>query len=325
MTGFARSLAASSLAAALVVTGTVMPALAKGGHGPGPTPSPTASPTPSPTPSPSPSPSPAGSSTGNDISWPQCGGAYPSGQAFGIVGLNAGLANTPNSCLASELAWAWSSSGASSPGVQPKASLYVNTADPGQAGVSDWPTGNVDPNGVQVSDPYGTCSGGNDQACAWQYGWNKAIQDMMWLAALSPVSPEPTDANVPSTYTWWLDVETGNTWETGSQGLANNVADLQGMVAAFADEAPYAGANETSGGVTLGGARVGIYSTASQWGQITGGGASLGSLSGLPDWIPGARTLSGAKSNCSLASFTGGGVPLTQWFGRPYDGDYACP
>jgi hypothetical protein len=67
---------------------------------------------------------------------------------------------------------------------------------------------------------------------------------------------------------------------------------------------------------------VGIYSTSYQWGQITGG-SRAGNLGGLSDWIPGARTLSGAKSNCSLTGFTGN-VMITQWFGKPYDGDWAC-
>jgi hypothetical protein len=262
--------------------------------------------------------------TGNDISWPQCGRSYPSGQAFGIVGLNGGLANDLDGCLASELDWAWTSSGASKPGVMPAASLYVNTADPSPA-VSDWPRDDLDPNGISEApgqgnpnaDPYGACSGGDDRACAWQYGWDRAIQDMLWLAA---AQSSTRGGNVPAAYPWWLDVETGNTWETGSAGQANNIADLEGMVAAFEST------GESASGVLLGGvAHVGIYSTASQWGAITGGVVPSGSdLAGLPDWIPGARTQSAATSACSASAFTGGGVIVTQWFGKPFDGDYAC-
>ncbi len=238
--------------------------------------------------------------------------AFPSGQAFGIVDVNGGLANTLNPCLGtykggalatSELAWAWRSTGASAPGVLPRAALYVNTADPGP-GVADWPTSNIDPNGNATGEPYAApCTGGDSQACAWQYGWNRAVQDMSWLTLAGAQVGVPSD---PSAYRWWLDVETANSWETGHSGLANNVADLQGMVAAF-------GAR---------GATVGVYSTSYQWNQITGG-SRAGNLAGLQDWIPGARRLSSAQSNCSLAGFTGV-VTITQWFGNPYDGDYAC-
>ena len=244
------------------------------------------------------------STTGNDISWPQCGKSFPSGQAFGIVGVNGGLANTLNPCLGpygsggtstSELAWAWRSTGSSKLGT--KVALYVNTADPSPA-VTDWPTTST------AADPYGVCDGTDSPACAWQYGWDRATDDVARLkTAAGQVSVDAT----PSTYVWWLDVETANSWETGTAGLANNVADLQGMVAAFAS------VNAT----------VGIYSTSYQWGVITGGSTAIG-LGGLTDWIPGARTQSAAKSNCSLASFTRGSVLITQWFGNPFDGDVAC-
>jgi hypothetical protein len=262
--------------------------------------------------SPAPAAAATASTTGNDSSWPQCGRSFPAGQAFGIVGVNGGLANTLNPCLGryqggslstSELYWAWLSTGGSAPGLLPKAALYVNTADPGP-GVADWPRNNVDPNGTAITEPFATsCTGTDSPACAWQYGWNRAVQDMDWLTqAATGVGV----ASTASAYRWWLDVETANSWETGTTGLADNVADLQGMVAAF----------ET------GAATVGIYSTTSQWNQITGGSKD-GNLSGLPDWIPGARRLSGAQANCSLAGFTGP-ITITQWFGKPYDGDYAC-
>ncbi|MGC8472801.1 MAG: hypothetical protein ACP5PW_00120 [Candidatus Dormibacteria bacterium] len=237
--------------------------------------------------------------------------------------MNDGLANTLNPCLGpsasyssyteSELYWAVASSnGASS---QPKASLYVNTADPGN-GVSDWPTYSM------ASDPYGTCSasgdplvGANTPACAWQYGYNKAAQDAAWLTsaanAINGQEAKTTVLNSPAAYPWWLDVETANSWQSGTAGLAMNVADLQGMVAALK------GAGATT---------VGVYSTSYQWGQVTGGSQYTAgtSLAGLPDWIPGAHNLSGAVANCQLSSFSGGPVELTQWFSRPYDSDYVC-
>ena len=266
------------------------------------------------------------STTGNDVSYPQCGGSLPSGQAFGIVGVNDGLANTPNPCLGpspsypsyteSELYWAVASSTGTTS--QPKAGLYVNTADPGN-GVSDWPSNN-DGGGT---DPYGSCvpSSGNElvgvnsTACAWQYGYNKAAQDAAWLTiaatAINGQSAKITVPTSPAAYPWWLDVETANSWQSGTSGLQMNVADLQGMVAAL-----------SAAGVT----KVGVYSTSYQWDQVTGGSKYTAgtALVGLPDWIPGARKLSGAVSNCQLSAFTGGGVELTQWFSRPFDSDYAC-
>jgi hypothetical protein len=298
MTRFPRSLVVSVLAAVVVMTAGALPALAKSGT----------------------------TTTGNDIAWPQCGGSYPVGQAFGIVGVNDGLANNLNPCLASELSWAALSTGNALPTGFPKAALYVNTADPGSVlpVVADWPTSNVDPNGWSESagsanpDPYGPCTGSNNPACAWQYGWNRAIADMLWLIAT------PTSAgvsNLPAAYWWWLDVETGNTWESGSSGLANNVADLRGMVAAFKNTV------ETGSGFQLGGVTtVGIYSTSYQWSQITSSSAEgYSDLVGLPDWIPGARTLSGAQANCSLSGFTTAKPTVTQWFAKPYDGDFVCP
>ena len=314
MIRFPRSLVVSVLAAVVVLTAGALPALAK---------------------------SSTVSTTGNDISWPQCGGSYPTGQAFGIVGVNHGLANNLNSCLGGELSWAAKSPGNALLPTNHKAALYVNTADPGSVvpAVADWPSNyvdpTVDPNGVSEAaglpnaDPYGSCDVGsnsaalNNQACAWQYGWDRAIQDMLGLIAT------PTGggfSNHPLDYSWWLDVETGNTWESGTSGLANNVADLQGMVAALKST----GETVTGSGVPLGGVTtVGIYSTSYQWGQITDSSA-LGYPDlvgvGLPDWIPGARTLSGAQANCSLTGFTTTAKPtITQWFGKPYDGDVACP
>lgn len=266
--------------------------------------------------------------TGYDISYPQCGSSFPSSTAFGIVGVNGGLANDLNPCLGpsssysqSELYWAVATSNGGT--AQPKASLYVNTADPGNIYngtlIADWPMSGG-------GGGYGTCNtttvtinsvtspvGENSQACAWQYGYNKATQDAAWLtSAADAVSKQETTiavSDAPGSYPWWLDVETANTWQSGISGQAMNVADLQGMIAALQASSV---------------ATVGAYSTSSQWNTITGGTTSAsGSLWQIPNWIPGARTLSGAESNCTQTSFTGGKVSVTQWASHP-DGDYAC-
>jgi len=246
--------------------------------------------------------------------------------------VNGGIANDLNPCLGpsssyptykqSELYWAVTSAKGGTR--QPNVSLYVNTADPGNlydgAAIADWPTSS------SSTDPYGSCTtmnvtiggrvdtlGTNSQACAWQYGYNKAAQDVSWLVnaanAIKAQSAPVTVAATPGSYPWWLDVETANTWQTGTSGQLMNVADLQGMI----------GALQVAGVAT-----VGVYSTPFQWTQITGGTTPLsGLLYERPDWIPGATTLSGAEMNCSQTSFTGGAVTLTQWSGNP-DNDYAC-
>ncbi|MHB8334785.1 MAG: hypothetical protein ACYDEH_07830 [Acidimicrobiales bacterium] len=273
-----------------------------------------------------------GSTTsGADVSYPQCGTTLPS-FAFGIVGVNDGLANDLNPCLGpspsypsytqSELYWAVTASTGGT--TQPNVSLYVNTADPGNMyngkPIADWPT-----NGGNTQ--YGSCTtttvtsrghtytvGANSDACAWQYGYNKAAQDAAWLTdaadAINGQQSTTVVPDTPSSYPWWLDVETGNTWQSDT---TMNVADLQGMVAGL-----------QAAGVTTANA-IGAYSTASQWNSITGGTTSLasGSLYGIPNWIPGATTQVQAVSNCSLASFTGGSVMVTQWTGSP-DNDWAC-
>ena len=266
--------------------------------------------------------------TGNDVSYPQCGSRLPATPAFGIVGLTGGLANDLNPCFgpttsypsytSSELYWAVASSvGGTS---QPKASLYVNTDDPGNvyngAVISDWPTSGSTPDGscttTTVTLTSGTYTvGANSDACAWQFGFNMATQDADWLTSaatsINNQTPPVTVAATAGSYPWWLDVETANTWQSDT---TMNVADLQGMIAGL----------QSSGATT-----VGAYSTTLQWTTITGGTSSAsGSLYQIPAWIPGARNLSGAQSNCSQASFAGGTVAVTQWFGRSIDGDYAC-
>ena len=227
---------------------------------------------------------------GNDISWPQCGSQYPTGQAFGIVGVNNGLANNTNPCFASELSWAQQSKGGTG---QARAALYVNTANPGLAG-SYWPKDNTY-SGYSVNNPYGTCNGTDTAACAYIYGYAKAYDDATIRGVIAP-----------SSYTWWLDVETTNSWESNRMA---NTADLEGMTAYF----------------TSLGAKVGLYSTGYQWGQIVGSVNSNSPLSGLKSWLAGASSVSGAKANCSLPALTSrGAVTITQFVSSRLDYNYSC-
>jgi hypothetical protein len=227
---------------------------------------------------------------GNDISWPQCNKALPKGQAFGVVGVNNGLANNTNPCFSTQLSWTLASTGGTG---QPKAALYVNTANPELSG-SWWPSSN-DYGGTTVNNTYGTCDHSASAACAYMYGYAKAYDD----ATIRGV-------NNPASYLWWLDVETINSW---SANKTTNRADLEGMAAYFQSI----------------GAQAGIYSTSYQWGQIVGPVDASSNLYDLKSWIPGARNESAAKSNCSLSPLTAGGsVSLTQFVSKNLDYDYSC-
>jgi len=256
--------------------------------------------------------------TGLDVSYPQCNDTLPTGDAFAIIGLNGGLANNYNTCLGVELSYA---QGLKQTTTQPVAQLYVNTADPGNT-VSDWPYGSAytasAPLGAfgstGASDPYGTCasSSTNTAACAYVYGYDMvAGVNSTIVGDLRDLSTQTTTS--ASGLRWWLDVETRNSWLSNT-GM--NVADLQGMVAALAS----AGVPSTA---------IGVYSTASQWNTITAtpgatynGGTNT--LWDLNEWVTGARKLSGAESDCTQTTFTGGPMQLSQWFSSPYDGDYSC-
>ena len=263
--------------------------------------------------------------TGIDVSYPQCGDSLPAGEAFVIVGVNGGVANDYNSCLASEFAYAQTSTGVTK---EVPAQTYLNTGDPGNT-VADWPSpGQLGAYG-STSTPSGTCdyaigtsgAGADSLGCAYIYGYDM-VRGISYATSTTSgnIAGDVSDFNSATgqalySFPTWLDVETANSWQTGSAGLAMNVADLQGMVDAI---------HAAAGAATP---AIGVYSTSYQWGQITGTpGSSGNNLYGLPDWIPGARGQSGAASNCKLAPFTGGsgGVPVTQWFGHPYDGDYSC-
>lgn len=234
---------------------------------------------------------------GIDVSWPQCGKALPSDKAFAIVGVNGGLANNSNSCFLDQLAWAQKSLGGTN---QPLVSLYVNTTNPGLLSAS-WPTSNqykgVDTAAViTVDNPYGTCAGAEDAACAYVYGWSRAYDDANHRSVPNPAS-----------FKWWLDVETGNSWSTTD--LAANAASLEGMTAYF----------QSIGSI------VGVYSTNSQWQTIVGTVNQTSNLNGLDSWLAGARTLRGAQQNCTNPPLTPTSkVVLTQYVSNNLDYNYSC-
>ncbi len=233
--------------------------------------------------------------TGYDVSYPQCSGSYPSDPLFGIVGVNGGVANTANPCLADELRWARHAPGQKRP-KQPSLSLYINTGNPGAAHVSDWPSGGTAP-------VYGTCNGLLTNACSYLYGEQRAAHSYRLVAALDPVAAR--------TVPWWLDVELTTSW-AGTYEL--NIAALQGFVAGLRN----AGAAGP----------IGIYSTIAQWKDITGltPQTTPTAFKGrLRDWVAGTTaTLAQAQQNCTSGGFTGLAPTLAQYRIGPLDADLRC-
>jgi hypothetical protein len=241
----------------------------------------------------------ASGATGYDISWPQCSSAYPSGGSFGIVGVTDGLPWSANPCLASEGSWA--ATYAATP------QLYTNTANPAPHSGYYWPTsGRRDPalckNATSRKDP----------GCAYDYGWHAAANALATAAGANASAAQDV---------WWLDVETGNSWNGNG---SSNAADLQGAIDYL-----------RSHGVPT----VGVYSTGYQWDRITGGytastAASYASgwrseftsaygIASSPSWVAGASSLSAAPGYCG-SSFTGTSTWFVQYPSGGYDGDYAC-
>ncbi|MCZ2818452.1 hypothetical protein [Modestobacter sp. VKM Ac-2984] len=248
------------------------------------------------------------STVGYDVSHPQCGQTLPDDAAFAVIGVNGGIATTENRCLADQWEWANESSGAVP--AQPRAQLYVNTANPGEVReqVTTWPRLGV--------NRYGVCDGDNSAACSYEYGVDRAENDVrIVLDTLGDASPGAGDIAVESRadlvgLRWWLDVETMNTWQTdGAAAQRNNRATLEGMTDHL----------ESVGG------RVGLYSTGYQWGEIVGDVPSWSSLHGLDSWLAGARSLSGAVANCSDAPLVDGGrVIMTQYVEDDLDHNHSC-
>jgi hypothetical protein len=276
--------------------------------------------------------------TGIDISWPQCGEALPTGMAYAIVGVNGGTAASTNGCLAEQLAWASVNTTGVNPS-QPRVQLYVNTANPGevleQYQVTSWPTDNIDGRGRSslehpdpaLRNPYGACIvtpenyGGytNDLACSWQYGWNRSVEAVDLRFA--PAAEMAGMATAAAAYTWWLDVETMNTWQVAgtSEAYARNTASLEGMAAFYRAE-----------GVE----HLGLYSTSYQWGLIVGntlrfpagdGHTVGGNLIGIPSWLAGAWDADDAQRRClTFSGLTGGPVVLNQYIWQDLDHNYSC-
>lgn len=212
---------------------------------------------------------------GVDISWPQCDGdeAPPSSDYasdnFGIVGVTDGLGYSTNPCLAGEAADFPSG----------ELSLYVNTG---------WNIDSAHNTGMSPD----VCAAGDDDCEAYDYGYNAGLYAYGAALSLGITSP-----------TWWLDVETDNTW---SSNTTQNKNSLQGEHDALIAE---------------GATTVGVYSTTAQWDGLTGSWENDWPSWGATTWT----TASQAATYCTGHEFTDGPSYLMQFTPTSeLDQDYAC-
>jgi hypothetical protein len=205
--------------------------------------------------------------TGVDISWPNCTASVPS-VTFGIVGVTDGQGYSTNPCIAQEASYFTN------------LSLYVNTG---------WynKSSHINPTYPKV------CAKGDNNCLAYNYGYNAGLYALN--AARS--------AGVSSA-TWWLDVETSNTW---NKNVIQNQNSLQGEYDAF---------------VANGATTVGVYSTTAQWQSITGAWQNNWPSWGATTWT----TAKQAQTYCTGHQFTGGPSYLMQYLppNANLDYDVAC-
>jgi hypothetical protein len=255
-------------------------------------PAPIATPSPSPTTTPEPLPE-----YGIDVSYPQCGDELPERVAFAIVGVNGGRVHAPNPCLGADgedpslLEWAGR-----------EAELYVNTGNPGPNISRFWPDGQEEPRECRNE---GIPVGADTLDCAYLYGWN-AAGDSYRTALDAYVSLGWADEGadrMPWATTWWLDVESANSWRADRR---LNVAALEGAL-------DYLESMEV--------AKVGFYSTPRMWERITGG---TDAFADHPAWHAGASDIVDARERCDEPSFTGGELRMVQWVQDGLDHNIRC-
>jgi hypothetical protein len=252
-------------------------------------PPPIVRPTPAPTPAPDPGPT---GPIGHDVSWPQCNDPeLPADFGYAIVGVNRGRVHSENPCLREQLEWAG-----------PGADVYMNTANPGPDHSQFWPAGQARPRSCDTP----ARPGDDTWNCAWLYGWNAAADayaralaawiDLGWL--------EEDAERLPDGVTWWLDVETANSWRWNR---SLNVASLHGSVDFL--ESMDAG-------------EIGFYSTPLLWWRVTGGTDDFADYAA---WHAGGRSRDEAERRCAEhEAFTGGELRMVQWIEGGLDTNLLC-
>lgn len=261
-----------------------------------PRPAPTATPAPTSTRVP---PAPPEPQHGLDVSWPQCDDELPAAFAFAIVGVNGGRVYSPNPCLVTDdgeggqLTWAGR-----------EVQLYANTGNPGPRLSQFWPDGQQVPRECRGDGPF---SAADTPDCAYLYGWNAAADSYrLALEAFISVGWTAADAEeLPWATTWWLDVETANSWRF-DQRL--NVATLEGARDYL---------------VSMDVAEVGFYSTPRMWQRLTG---NTDAFADHPAWHAGASDREDARRRCDEEpALTGGELRMVQWVESGLDHNLPCP
>ena len=224
---------------------------------------------------------------GFDVSWPQCNDELPASPEYAIVGVNRGRTYSQNDCLVAQLEWAGQS-----------ADVYLNTGNPGPDHSRFWPVGQSEPVACDRRDH-------DSRECAYLYGWNAAADGYeRVLAAHVALGWAEADADrVETDATWWLDVETANSWRIDR---TLNVATLHGAV----DFLESMDVEE-----------VGFYSTPLLWWRVTFG---TGDFVDYPAWHAGGHTRAGAEDRCEGQAFTGGELRMVQWVEKGLDHNIRC-
>lgn len=241
------------------------------------------------------------SGIGYDVSHPQCGGPLPTDADLLIIGVNGGRVFDPNPCLAEQLTWAAEQDAT--------VSYYANTGNPGPLISSHWPSGQRYPRICESEYP-----ANDSEACSYDYGWT-AAEDSYNHAYFAALATYGEGASKPDG-DWWLDVETGNSWQSLQDGptplpqaRANAAAALQGAVDYLGTVAKVR--------------QVGFYSTPTQWEQITGGTGDR--FAANPVWLAGAGDRASALAGCiSPNSFAGGDIHLVQYREGAFDANVRC-
>ena len=232
-----------------------------------------------------------GPATGYDVSWPECGSTLPTIEQIAITGVDDGHPFSQNPCLQQEAAWA------------------AGAEDHAQYMVLDSPIGWSSAHVLEYAyhGPAGDCTATDYTCQSFNWGYNAAYADVQYADSQGATSDK-----------WWLDIEvptstsinpTGPNCYTANFWICDTKLNSVVIVAAVA-------ALEKQG------KRVGVYSTKSQWQEITGG-LDLG----LPIWIAGfdyAPATYCDPENASTYWFELGLPAMVQSLPVTFDPDTAC-